>query len=200
MPIYRLRKFSDSLLTKAGGNAPDTAGVGVNNASGSSANTLVGAFTRTGGQNVLQFSPDGTALQTAIDGIITTRTIVDGSATSLFEFAIPAGSDSTTGGSGGVAFYQVEASDGTDFQTMSGMITYSGVNKAGTVTASAIGYATANDSKSVSSGTLTLAWTNVAGTAKSTVKLQPTGSLTEGSHIYRVTLLIIPIQGAVTLV
>jgi hypothetical protein len=198
MPIYRLRKYVDANLTKAGGNAPDTAGVGVNSAAASSANTTVGAFTRTANQNALQYSADGSTLNTALDGIWTTKTITDGSATSLFDYAVPAGGAAVTG-SGGVCFYQVEATDGVDFQTMAGMITYSAVNKAGTVTASAIGYATGNDSKSVSSGTLTLAWTNVTGTAKATVKLQPTGSLTETAP-YRVTLFIVPFQGAVTLV
>lgn len=122
----------------------------------------------------------------------TTKTIVDGSATSLFDYAVASGAASA-----GVCFYQVFASDGTDHQTMGGMISYSAVNKAGTVTASAIGYATGNDSKSVSSGTLTLAWTNVAGTLKATVKLQPTGSLTETT--YWVSYTVFPISGAVTI-
>lgn len=122
-----------------------------------------------------------------------TKTIVDGSATSLFDYAVASG-----GSAGGVCYYRVHADDGTDFQTMAGIISYSAVNKAGTVTSSAIGYATGNDSKSVSSGTLTLAWTNVAGTLKATVKLQPTGSLTETT--YYVVLMIFPSGGAIALV
>lgn len=123
----------------------------------------------------------------------TAKTIVDGSATSLFEYAVASG-----GASGGVCFYQVVASDGTDYQTMAGMISYAAVNKAGSVTASAIGYVTGNDCKSVSAGTLTLAWTNVAGTLKATVKLQPTGSLTETTP-YTVTYTVVPISGAITI-
>lgn len=122
----------------------------------------------------------------------TVKTILDASATSLFDYAVPSGA-----GSGGVCFYQVFAADGTDEQSMAGMISYSAVNKAGTVTASAIGYATGNDSKSVSAGTITLAWTNVAGTLKATVKLQPTGSLTETT--FWVAYTVFPISGAITI-
>lgn len=122
----------------------------------------------------------------------TTKTIVDGSATALFDVAC---ADDTA--SAGLVFYQVFASNGTDHQTMAGMISYSGVSKAGTLTATNPGYATANDCKSVSSGTLTLAWTSATGTAKFTVKLQPTGSLTE--TVYWVKYTVFPISGAVTI-
>lgn len=179
MPVHRIA-LRDSADIIAAGASPNTVGIGaVRNK----------VSTRAVGADIPAVSVDGSTTFDLPMGKYTSKTIVDGSATALFDFAVASGAMA-----GGVAFYTVEASDGTDFQTMSGMITYSAVNKAGSVTASAIGYVTGNDSKSVSSGTLTLAWTNVAGTLKSTVKLQPTGSLTETTP-YRVTLFILPIQG-----
>lgn len=136
-------------------------------------------------------SPDGTNLNYLLDVNWGTKTIVDGSATSLFDVAVPSGDRS-----GGVLFGLVEASDGTDHQADMVMATFSAVNKAGTVTAT-VTYATANEAKAVSAGTLTLAFTNVAGTLKSTVKLQPTGSLTETT--YRFTYVVVPIRGAITI-
>lgn len=121
----------------------------------------------------------------------TAKTIVDGSATSLFEVPIAA-----AGYAAGVVFYTVFASDGTDHQAMSGMVSYSGVNKAGTITR-AIGYATGNDAKAVSSGTLTLSFTGTDDTNKMTVKLQPTGSLTETT--YTIVYSVFPLKGTVTI-
>jgi hypothetical protein len=121
----------------------------------------------------------------------TAKTIVDGSATSLFEVPVAAGAYVS-----GAILYTVFASDGTDHQAMSGLVTYSAVNKAATTTA-AIGYATANDAKAVSSGTLTLSFTGVDSTNKLTVKLTPTGSLTETT--YTVVYTVFPHIGAVTI-
>jgi len=118
------------------------------------------------------------------------KTIVDGSATSLADVAVPASAMV-----GGVIHYTVRASDGTDFQALTGMVTYSGVNKAATITGT-ITEVAGNQAKTVSTGTLTLAWTIVAGANKLTIKLQPTGSLTETT--YDVTFSIQPILGAVT--
>lgn len=119
------------------------------------------------------------------------KTIADGAATSLADIACPSGSSC-----GGTLFFLVQASDGTDFQAISGIATYAAVNKAGTLTLT-ITYVAANEAKAVSSGTLTLAWTFVTGTAKGTIKLQPTGSLTETS--YTVSYTVVPIVGAVTI-
>lgn len=182
---HRIAKRAGTLLATAG-NSPNTVGIVADNSDG-------GVSTRNANAAGLKYSPDGSAIFNIADCVWMQKTIVDGSATSLFDVAVASGAIS-----GGWAFYLVEASDGTDFQAMSGLITYSSVNKAGTVTSTAPGYATGNDCKSVSSGTLTLAWTHVAGTLKSTVKLQPTGSLTETTP-YRVTLMIFPARGAVTL-
>ncbi len=122
----------------------------------------------------------------------TSYTIADASATSLFTVQNVAGQMS-----GGVAFYQVQASDGTDYQSMVGMITYAVVSKAGTQTL-VVTDVTANNAKAASSGTLTLTWTFVTGTNLATIKLQPTGSLTETT--YNVTLTVLPITGIVTFV
>lgn len=138
--------------------------------------------------NVLyQIGPDGRGALSA-----TSKTIVDGSATSLIDVACAASAMI-----GGVIHYVVRASDGADFQALTGIVTYSGVNKAATITGT-ITEVAANQAKTVSTGTLTLAWTIVAGTNKLTIKLQPTGSLTETTP-YDVTFTITRILGAVTI-
>lgn len=121
----------------------------------------------------------------------TAKTIVDGSATGLFEVAIAA-----AGYAAGTVHFAVFASDGTDHQVISGIATYSGENKAGTIVRAAT-YVAANEAKSVSSGTLTLAFTATDDTNKMTVKLQPTGSLTE--TVYTVVYSVFPLSGVVTI-
>lgn len=121
----------------------------------------------------------------------TTKTIVDGAATSLFDVACAAAAMV-----GGLIFYTVEASDGTDHQALAGIVSYAAVNKAATLTLTITELAT-TQAKAVSAGTLTLAWTFVTGTNKGTVKLQPTGSLTETT--YRLTYTVVPLIGAVTI-
>lgn len=122
------------------------------------------------------------------------KTIVDGAATALFSVPVAQGSYV-----GGVFDFQVYASDGTDFQVISGSGSYSVVNKAGTLT-STITQAAAVEAKAVSAGTstLTLAWTIAEDSADvATIKLQPTGSLTETA--YTVLMNIRPLKGTVTL-
>jgi hypothetical protein len=121
----------------------------------------------------------------------TAKTIVDGSATSLFEVAIAAASYAA-----GTVHFAVFASDATDHQVISGILTYSGENKAGTIVRAAT-YVAANEAKSVSSGTLTLSFTATDDTNKMTVKLQPTGSLTETT--YTVLYTVVPLKGTVTI-
>jgi hypothetical protein len=119
------------------------------------------------------------------------KTISDGAATALFDVACPSGSRC-----GGSLFYTVEVFDGTDHQALTGMVTYSAVNKAATLTLT-ITEVAGNQAKAVSAGTLTLAWTFVTGTGKGTVKLQPTGSLTE--TLFTVTYTVFPNVGAITI-
>jgi hypothetical protein len=120
-------------------------------------------------------------------------TITNASATSIFDVLIASGSMI-----GGGFVYQVHVSDGTDYQSLSGLVTYSAVNKAGTITGT-ITEATGNQAKTVSAGTLTLAWTIVAGTNKVTIKLQPTTSLTATTP-FNVRVSLLPISGLVTAV
>lgn len=122
----------------------------------------------------------------------TAKTIVDGAATGLFEVAVTAGNMI-----GGLIHWLVRATDGTDHQAIAGIASYSAVNKAGTTTAT-VTYATANEAKAVSAGTLTLAFTITDDTNKVTVKLQPTGSLTETAP-YTVEYTVFPIRGVVTI-
>lgn len=86
--------------------------------------------------------------------------------------------------------------DGTDFQTITGMVTYAHVDKAGTGTFT-ITEVAGNQAKAVSAGTYTLAWTYVTGTNSGTVKLQPTSSLT--ATVHTVTYTVFPIAGAITI-
>lgn len=122
----------------------------------------------------------------------TAKTIVDGSATSLFSVAVAAGA--MVGGSG---TFLVRASDGTDQQAIAGIFTYSAEAKL-TVVVGAITYVAANEAKSVSAGTLTLAFTADVSVANVvTYKLQPTGSLTETTYTIEYTL--VPVRGTVTI-
>jgi hypothetical protein len=123
----------------------------------------------------------------------TAKTISDGAATALFSVAVPASTMI-----GGSATFLVRASDGTDFQTIAGIFTYSAEAKA-TVVVGAITYVAANEAKSVSAGTLTLAFTADVSVANVvTYKLQPTGSLTETTP-YTVEYTLLPIRGTVTI-
>lgn len=155
------------------------------NAAGTGTVPLIGAD---GNNNV--YVPDNSG-QVRFLANGASKTIVDGSATSLFDVACAAGARAS-----GVVLYNVFASDGTDYQSMTGMATYSAVNKAGTLTL-AVGYATGNDAKAVSSGTLTLSFTFVTGTNKGTFKLTPTGSLTETTYFIFYTVL--PLAGTITI-
>jgi hypothetical protein len=121
------------------------------------------------------------------------KTIVDGAATALF--SVPVAASTMIGGSGN---FLVRASDGTDFQVIAGIFTYSAEAKA-TVVVGAITYVAANEAKSVSAGTLTLAFTADVSVANIvTYKLQPTGSLTETTP-YTVEYTLYPIRGIATI-
>jgi hypothetical protein len=127
-----------------------------------------------------------------VGGISTkTTTIANGAATALFDVA-----RSNNVAAGGTIEFMAVATDGTDYQNITGTATYSFVDKAGTGTFTITDLAT-SDAKAVSTGTYTLAWTFVTGTAKGTVKLQPTSSLTATTHT--VTFTVYPLAGAITL-
>lgn len=162
-----------------------------------------GALTVTGAASTTTTMTVGTSLQVTggevkdVAGLsrivfAPAKTIVDGAATALF--SVPVAALASIGGS---FTFHVFATDATDMQAISGIGTYSAVNKAGTVTA-AIDYETTNEAKSVSAGTLTLAFTAAEDSADViSFKLQPTGSLTETT--YNVTYTLFPHKGAVTI-
>ena len=178
MAVRNIRKYSDDNVIIASGASPEAAGIGVKKAT---------SIARTGGSGILKFSADGVTAQEVADGHWGSKTIADGSATSLFNIPLTAKNYA-----GGVIFFDVQASDGTDFQSFTGMTMYAGVNKAGTIT-TAITDASCNDAKALSTGTLTLSWTATDDTNIMTIKLQPTGSLTETTFIC--TYFVLPIMG-----
>ncbi len=184
MPSHRTARRDSADIVKAGASA-NTSGIGVVRA----------AIPNRGVQNgdLFHISHDGVTAQHVLDGTWYSKTITDSAATSLVDIGF---ANSTI--AGGNLHYLVEASDGTDFQAISGMVTYAAVDKAGTKTLTITDLSTTN-AKAVSSGTLTLAWTFVTGTLKGTIKLQPTGSLTETTP-YRVTFFVMPIRGSVTVI
>jgi hypothetical protein len=98
--------------------------------------------------------------------------LVDATSTSLFEVALP-----TLAMAGGTIEYTISAADGTDMQSMSGVVAYSAVNKGGSYTTQITENAS-NQSKAVSAGTLTGAWTILNGTNKITIQLNADSSLT----------------------
>lgn len=121
----------------------------------------------------------------------TRKTIVDGSATPLFE--VPLASLDVAAG---FMVFAVVARNATDQQVIAGIATYSGENKGGTLVG-VMTYDTANEAKSVSTGTLTLAFTDDDNSDAVRFLLQPTGSLTETE--YYITYTLFPLIGTVTI-
>lgn len=106
-------------------------------------------------------------------GINGIKTITSGIATDLFEVAIPAG-----GMVGGTAQIFIQATDGTDFQAISNLVTFAGVNKAGTLSAPTpllIGNPAYAESLLIS--TLVNFYGVVTGTNKITIRMTTTSSL-----------------------
>lgn len=139
----------------------------------------------------------GASKLTANDGTVrevlnpTAKAIANGAATGLFNVT-----RANNIAAGGLIIYLAVATDGTDYQSIAGMVTYSHVDKAGTGTFT-ITEVAGNQAKAVSAGTYTLAWTYVTGTGIGVVKLQPTTSLTATVHTVMYTVL--PIAGNVTI-
>jgi hypothetical protein len=97
---------------------------------------------------------------------------------------------------GGTIDYLVQVTDGTDYQTLVGMVTYAYVDKGGTGTFT-ITEVAGNQAKALSAGTITNAWTFVTGTAIGTVKLATTTSLT--ATVLNVYYSVRPLLGTVTI-
>lgn len=102
----------------------------------------------------------------------TPKAVPNGTATGLFTLPLATGATI-----GGAIRYNYLATDGTDYQSLTGFVTYAGVNKAGTFTGQ-ITELTTLQAKAVSAGTITLAWTITWAANVATIKLQPTTSLT----------------------
>lgn len=156
-------------------------GVGADKA-GADLTLASGNPTGSGAQGSLKFKtayPGTTSStqQTATDRMIIApaKTLTD-AATSLFEIALTAGAMT-----GGTIEFTIEASDGTDMQSLSNVCSYSAVNKAGTYT-KAVTCDTANEAKSVSSGTLTASLAFLDSTNKVILQVTPAGSLTETTY------------------
>lgn len=111
------------------------------------------------------------------------RTIVDGSPTNLFSVTV-----APSQVAGGTIDFVVRAADNTNTQAIAGIATYSAVaTAAGTVTGT-ITYVSANQAATLSSGTLTLAFTASVSGSTCTFRLQPAGSLTETAYTISYTL------------
>jgi len=98
----------------------------------------------------------------------------------LVDIALPAGAVFN-----GELTWGIEANDGTDYQAFFGISTVTAVNKAGTITSTVTSLAGVQ-SKTVSTGTLTMALTVVNGASKITLVFTPTTSLTITTTTFRV--------------
>jgi hypothetical protein len=119
----------------------------------------------------------GTSDNTLYDAdiVFSELNLVDATTTNMFDVALP-----TLAMAGGTIEYTISASDGTDMQSLSGVVSYSAVNKGGVYTTQIVEGAD-NQSKAVSNGTLTGAWTILNGTNKITIQLNADSSLTPTS-------------------
>jgi hypothetical protein len=101
--------------------------------------------------------------------------LTDNTATELFSVVLP-----TTGDTfGAIVRYFIRATDGTDFQAVTGQFTVSVVNKAGTLTAAVAAVAT--EAKALSAGTCAQTSSVATSGTKATVKLAADTSLTPTS-------------------
>jgi hypothetical protein len=167
----------NSLTIQAGG-----ATAGATNKDGGMLTFSPGASTGTGKastrtQRLGRAASTATADNALYDAIIVPSelNLTDGVATSLFEIALP-----TLAMTGGTIEYTILATDGTDMQSLSGFVAFSAVNKGASYTTQITENAS-NQSKAVSAGTITGAWTVLNGTDKVTIQLNADTSLTPTS-------------------
>ena len=100
------------------------------------------------------------------------KTLTESSATGFLEIAVASGAVASA-----EIDYEVEATDTTDHQVLSGTLRVNGVNKAGTVTANIA--EVGSQLSTLSTGTLTVTNTVTAGTGKFTVNANAVSSLTQ---------------------
>lgn len=98
-------------------------------------------------------------------------TLTESSATSVV--TIPVAASKVVGGK---LIYTVSANDGTDFQSTTGEVIFSAVDKAGTVTTAITASA---ETSAASAGTLTSTWTAVASTTNVILKCNAVSSLSQ---------------------
>lgn len=166
-------------MDAVGGTDSDTAGGALVTGGG------LGTGTGAGGDVQIQRSPDiatGTTIQTAADAVYVRskkKALSAGAATAFARVNLASGVAAVTGWGGGTVFYTLVANDASDFQSRSGYINFSVVNKAGTETCAFAAIPT--ESVANSSGTTTLTFdTDTAGPTNG-CDLRATGasSLTE---------------------
>lgn len=109
------------------------------------------------------------------------RSLTNDTATGITEIALTAGSFAC-----GVLQYAIIVTNGTDHQALSGIISWSAVNKAGSYTAT-VNNNTSNEAKALSSGTLTTVWDVLTGTNKVTLRVKATSSLTPSAGYPKIT-------------
>jgi hypothetical protein len=121
----------------------------------------------------------------------TKKALTDASATALFEVPL-----ATLEVAAGFMIFAIVCGDAADRQVISGIATYSAENKAGTLVG-VMTYDAANEAKSVSSGTLTIAFTDDDNADAARFLVQTTGSLTE--TVNEITYTVFPLIGTVTI-
>lgn len=100
------------------------------------------------------------------------KVLTNNSANSIFEIALPSGAMT-----GGTITATIIATDGTELQSHSDVVTYAAVNKAGVYTTQITTDPT-HDANAASAGTIAPAWTITTGANKITVQVDPASSLT----------------------
>lgn len=97
-----------------------------------------------------------------------------GAASTVFQVPLPTAGDRCSG----LVFFDIYCDDGTDYQNISWIGSYSAVNKAGTLTGDAT-YSATGQSKNTTGGTLTTTFTDTTtGTTTAVFQITPTSSLT----------------------
>lgn len=169
----RVTSTTSPLLTAPSASGTDKAGGSLTIAAGK------GTGTGIGGDVIFQTSvptTTGTTLQTLGDrGHIEAKyfTLTESADTAFMQVAIP-----TSTVAGGTIIYTIEANDGTDFQSISGVATWDAVNKAGTITPTITDVQ--NASEAASAGTLAATITVVdAGSNLISIRANAVSSLTQ---------------------
>jgi hypothetical protein len=122
----------------------------------------------------------GTTAQTNVDRMFlnATKALTDASVTNLANATV-----ANNSAIGGQLCYNIEATDGTDYQSETGCVIFSAVNKAGTVTRT---INEINSQQAVSGGTLTTTWA-ISNANPAVVSVNADTDLTPSSGFPRIT-------------